>query len=91
MALAARYRLPAVYPYRDLAQGGGLMCYGPDIFDDYRRAAIYVDLILRGEKPCNLPIQAPTRYDLVINLKTAKALLLTIPELILLRADEVIE
>jgi putative ABC transport system substrate-binding protein len=72
--LAARHRLPSVYPYRYFVASGGLACYGPDTIDQYRRAAGYVDRILRGEKPANLPVQAPTKYELVINLKTAKAL-----------------
>jgi len=89
--LAAQQRLPAVYPYRFYATDGGLVSYGPDTIDPYRRAASYVDRILRGEKPADLPVQAPTKYQLVINRKTAKSLDLALPQAMLARADEVIE
>lgn len=89
--LAARYKLPAVYFERSFVTAGGLVCYGPDFSDQYRRAASYVDRILRGEKPAEMPVQAPTKYGLTINLKTAKALGLTVPAMVLARADEVIE
>jgi putative ABC transport system substrate-binding protein len=89
-ALAAKYRLPAVYTLRDFVDAGGLMSYGPDLPVLYRRAAEYVDKILKGAKPADLPIEQPTQYVFVVNLKTAKALGLTIPESILIRADEVI-
>ncbi|MDT5366269.1 MAG: hypothetical protein QOC62_700 [Mycobacterium sp.] len=91
IALAARHRLPAVYPYRYFATAGGLSSYGPDSIDQYRRAAVYVDRILKGEKPADLPVQAPTKYETVINLKTAKMLGVAVPQSVLARANEVIE
>ena len=91
IGLAARHKLPAVYPYRFFATEGGLVSYGPNTIEPYRRAAGYVDRILKGEKPADLPVQAPTKYDLVINLKTAKALGLAVPQTLLGHADEVIE
>ena len=91
IALAAKYRLPALYPYRFFAQSGGLVSYGVDTLEQYPRAAAYADRILKGEKPGDLPIQQPTKYELVINLKTANALGLTVPPSLLATADEVIE
>jgi putative ABC transport system substrate-binding protein len=91
VALAARHKLPAVYFDRLFVAAGGLIAYGPDQIDMYRRAAGYVDRILKGEKPADLPVQAPTKYDLAINLKTAKALSLAVPQKLLASADEVIE
>ena len=89
--LAAQHRLPAVYNSRYWIAEGGLVSYGPDVLDQYRHAAGYVDRILKGEKPADLPVQAPTKYELVINVKTAKALGLDLPSSLLGRADEVIE
>jgi len=91
ITLATRHRLPAVYPFPFHVSSGGLTSYGPDVTDNYRLAAGYVDRILKGEKPADLPVQAPTKYRLAINLKTAKALGLKVPTTLLARADEVIE
>ena len=89
--LAARHKLPAVYIQRAFVAAGGLVSYGPDFVDQFRQAAGYVDRILKGEKPTDLPVQAPTKYELVINLKTAKALGIDVPATVLARADEVID
>jgi len=91
LTLAARHKLPAVYFERLFVTGGGLISYGPDVADQYTRAASYVDRIFKGEKPADLPVQAPTKYELVIDLKTAKSLGITVPSSLLARADEVIE
>jgi putative tryptophan/tyrosine transport system substrate-binding protein len=91
VALAAWYKLPAIYPFHYHATGGGLISYGPDFVEPFRPAAGYVDRILKGEKPADLPVQAATKYELVINLKTAKALGLNVPNTLIGRADEVIE
>ena len=89
--LAARYKLPAIAIFKFFVTGGGLISYGADFVDQFRRAAGYVDRILKGDKPAELPVQTPNKYELVINLKTAKALGLTVPATLLARADEVIE
>jgi putative ABC transport system substrate-binding protein len=91
VALAARHRLPAVYSFRSDVMSGGLMSYGPDTADLFVRSASYVDRILKGEKPSDMPVQAPTKFELTVNLKTAKALGLDVPPALLARADEVIE
>ena len=91
ITLAARHRLPAVYPFRFWVTGGGLISYGPDLIEPIGRAAGYVDCILKSEKPADLPVQAATKYELAINLKTAKALGITIPETLLATADELIQ
>ena len=91
IGLAAKHRLPTIYPYRVFAQAGGLFTYGPDTIDQYRQAATYVDRILRGAKPADLPVRQPTKFEMVINLKTAKALALEVPTSLLASADEVIE
>jgi len=91
ITLAARHKLPAVYSERSFVAAGGLISYGADYIDQYRKAAGYVDRVLKGEKPADLPVQAPTKYETVLNLKTAKALGLDVPAIVLTRADEVIE
>jgi putative tryptophan/tyrosine transport system substrate-binding protein len=91
IALAARYRLPTIYPVRFFAELGGLLSYGTELTDNFRSAASYVERILKGEKPIDLPVQAPVKFELVVNLKTAKTLGLQVPGTLLTRADEVIE
>jgi putative ABC transport system substrate-binding protein len=91
ISLAARHRLPTTYPFRSFVTAGGLICYGPDPIDLHRKAAGYVDRILKGEKPADLPVQAATKFEMVINLKTAKGLGLTVPPSLLAQANEVIE
>jgi putative ABC transport system substrate-binding protein len=91
IALASRHRLPAIYPFRYFATEGGLISYGPNAIEQFRRAASYADRILKGEKPGSLPVQAPTKFELAINLKTAKALNVAVPQTLVSRADEVIE
>jgi putative ABC transport system substrate-binding protein len=91
ITLAARHRLPAVYAFREFVTAGGLMCYATDLITQFRRAAFYVDRILRGANPADLPVEAPTKYETVLNLKTAKALGFQVPPTLLVRADEVIE
>jgi putative ABC transport system substrate-binding protein len=88
---AATNRVPALYPFRSLVADGGLMCYGVDVADQFRRAAYYIDRILKGENPADMPVQAPTKFELIINLRTAKALGLNVPPTLLTIADEVIE
>jgi putative ABC transport system substrate-binding protein len=91
ITLAARHRLPAIYPFRYFATNGGLISYGVDLIDQYGRAADYIDRILKGQSPADLPVQAPTKYELVLNLKTAKSLGIEVPPTLLARATEVIE